>query len=740
MPTKSTRKSLHISRFSGIFINIKKVISRLDQEKRSCSEMAVLNDIREKSPKFIIAGAALIFIVLIIFDWGLDISGRKGRGTSVEVLGKVNGKEVNYKQFNEMLRRASENYKRQQGSEVDEETERQLRSQVWNQVVEEMLIEQEIERLGIKVTDQEILDIVNGQNPPEFLVKQFTDSTGTFRRDAYQQAMKDPQNQQVWVQVEEMLRQQQKQIKLQRVLLATINVSDGELRQRFIDRNETMNAEFVLFDINRLVPDSAAAVTDDDIRKQYDAHAADYQAKAGRKVKYVFFNQNASSADSAAVEKDILNYLDQAKSGAMDFSELAKMYTEIPSSEAFFKHGELSKQKEDAVFSAKKNEIVGPIRDYDGIHLIKIIDQRQGGTEFVKASHILINSVPGPDSVKTIQKVHQLLAQARSGANFAQLARENSQDYGSAVQGGELGWASKDKWVKPFADAAFKAGVGSIVGPVRTQFGWHIIKVTGRDRREVKIIDLALKVKASSQTVDAAFQQAQDFGSLAKDEGFEKAAQNSKFEVMETPEFAKTGSIPGLGNNDAIINFAFNNKLGAISEPIYMRGGVIVIKISNIRDEGVRPLEEVKNAVRALAVKEKKLEKIHSDVDAFYKTLTPSSDLITAAQTNPNLTAQATGPFKPTDAPNGVGRDLKFIGTALALKSGELSKPVEGNRGYYIIKLLSKTEFDTAAFNVDRESLRTQLLQEKRQRALTDWMTSLRDKADIVDHRDKFFR
>ena len=703
--------------------------------------MAVLNDIREKSPKFIIAGAAVIFIVLIIFDWGFDISGRKGRGGGTsEMLGKVNGKEVSYKQFSELVRRTAENQKKQQGSDIDDETERQIRSQVWNQLVDEMLIEQEIDRLGITVTDQEILDIVNGQNPPEFLVQQFKDSTGTFRRDAYQQAMRDPQNKSAWIQVEEMLRQEQKRRKLQSLLLANVNVSEGELMQRFIDRNVTMDAAYVLFDINRLVPESAVTVSDDDLKKQYDLHAADFQAKAARKVKYVFFSQTASSEDSAAVETEIKHLLEQANSGVMDFAELVKTYSEGPSTEAFFKHGELSQKKESAIFSAKKGDIVGPINDNDGIHIIKVLDQRQGTTEFVKSSHILLNIVTGPDSMKTIQKARALLAQARSGADFAKLARENSQDYGSAMQGGELGWGSKDRWVKPFADAAFKARVGDIVGPVRTQFGWHIIKVTGKDKREVQLLDLVMKVKASTQTMETAFQQAQDFGILAKEEGFEKAAENSKFKVEETQEFTKTGSIPGIGPNDALSNFAFNNKVGTIAEPIYVRNGVIISKVSNIREEGIRPLDEVKGVVHALALKEKKLAKIRPDVDAFYKTLSSSSDLIAAAQSNSNLTARITGPFKPIDGPASVGRDLKFIGTALAMKIGELSKPFEGNLGYYIIKLLSKKEVDSSAFGLDRESLRAQLLQEKRQRVLTDWQTTLREKADIVDHRDKFFR
>jgi peptidyl-prolyl cis-trans isomerase D len=716
-------------------------ISRPEKVKGVRSVMAVLNDIREKSPKFIIAGAAILFIILIVFDWGLDLTGRRGRGNiHSEMLGKVNGKEVSYKQFSELLRRTEENQKKQQNTELDEETLRQLRSQVWNQLVDEMLIEQEIDRLGITVPDQEIRDVVMGPNPPQFLIQQFTDSTGTFRRDAYQRAMMDPQNKQAWIQVEEVIRGEQKRKKLQSLLFADINMSEGEIKQRFMDRNVSMSADFVLFDINRMVADTAVTVTDDDLRKQYNEHPEDFKAKASRKVKYVFFNQNPSSEDTTAIVNEAQRLLEQVKTGVSTFAEVAKTYTEIPSSETFFKHGELSRVKEDVVFSGKKGEILGPIKDFDGVHLIQVLDQKQGTTEFVKASHILLSLVSGPDSVKVIQKAKELLAKVRSGANFAQLAKENSQDYGSGAQGGELGWSSKDRWVKPFADAAFKARVGEIVGPIRTQFGWHIIKVTGKDKREVKILDLALKVKASSQTLDGAFQQAQDFGILSKDEGYEKAAENSKYEVRETPEFQKSGSIPGIGPNDALSNFSFTNKIGAISEPIYVRGGVIVAKVSDVRAEGVRPLDEVKNLVRGMVLKEKKLEKLRPQVEEFYKKLTSSSSLIAAAQMQPEVIAQNTGAFKATDMITGVGREPKFTGTAMALKPGEISKPIDGNRGFYIIKLISKSEIDTTRYSVERESLRSQLLQEKRQQALSQWQTDLREKAVIEDHREKFFR
>jgi parvulin-like peptidyl-prolyl isomerase len=87
-----------------------------------------------------------------------------------------------------------------------------------------------------------------------------------------------------------------------------------------------------------------------------------------------------------------------------------------------------------------------------------------------------------------------------------------------------------------------------------------------------------------------------------------------------------------------------------------------------------------------------------------------------------------------------VGRDPKFIGEALMLKPGEISKPFDGARGYYIVKLISRTPFDTTRYASEHNTLRDQILQEKKSRFMNEWMTALRDKADIVDNRQKFYR
>lgn len=700
--------------------------------------MPLMTDIRNNLSK-LFAVLAVFFIAYMVLDWGMDLTGRKGRQGNMEIVGEVDGKEIDYRNFSEAVRKTLESQKRQSGADADDETERQVRSQVWNQMVDQILFEREIQKLGIKVTDQEIIDWVQGPNPPEMLVNQFKDSTGTFRRDAYYAAMRDPQNRQAWVQVEELLRQQRLQDKLQSLLLASVRVSESDIRQRYIDKNESMDAEFALFDVNRMVPDSQITITDDDLKEYYNSHQEEFAVKASRKMKYVAFRQTPSADDSAAVVNDLNHVREQIKSG-MAFNDLAKTYSDNPVTEAFFKHGEMSKVKDDAVFSAKKSDVVGPLADADGYHLIEIIDERQGKTEFVRASHILLNLVSGPDSVKVIQKAKDLLRQARSGADFAELARKNSQEFGAANSGGDLGWVSKGGWVKAFEDAAFKARVGEVVGPVRTPFGWHIIKVTGKDKREVKIADLIMKIKASNKTVEDAFNRAQDFSILSKDEGFEKSAELSHYEILETPSFSKGSFVPGIGINDAVMSFAFSKNLGSISDPTSITNGVGVFKISEVREDGVRPFADAKTAIRIPVLREKKLAKIKDAVDKFYVALSPGSDLLVAAGQVPNVTVMRTGPFTPTTAVNGVGRDPKFVGEALALNAGENSKPFDGNRGYYIIKLITKTPFDTARYAAEHNTLRDQILQEKKSKLIQDWLTALRAKADIVDEREKFYR
>lgn len=696
--------------------------------------MAIMNKMRDNMPAILI-GLVVVFVITIVFEWGMDYL---GMSRTSDTLGVIEGKKITYQEFSELVRQQAEQYKQQTKQEPDENTFRQIREQVWNNVVTQTLIDRETKRAGITVSDQEIVDWVRGDNPPEFLVRQFTDSTGQFRRDAYEQALNDPRNKEVWVQVEQALRQQRLAEKMQSYIFSSLRVTYGELMDRFIDQNMKVNLQYALFDPNKYVRDDEVTVTEDDLRREYTERTEEFKTPATRKLKYVLFSDQPSAKDSQDVLDQITSILSQAKSG-IDFLELQKSYTETSPQPAFFKHGELTREKEEVIFSAKTGDVVGPIHDYEGYHIFKILEEKKGSDVYVKARHILLNAATAEQEAASKKLAAELIARARKGEDFAALAKQYSTEPGASVSGGDLGWFGKGRMVKEFETAAFSGKPGQVIGPVKTQFGIHVIKVEGRDDRELKVATITIPLKASTRTRDEAYQRALDFAYVARKGNFETEAQALGLTVQETPEFQKGTTVPGFGFAEMINKFAFKNDIGDISDAYQVNNGYAVVKIVEAKKEGVRPFDEVKESLRPRVVRKKKFEKITPMVQEKYSTLGAQGDLNTLA-VDPTISVQTTGEFSVGGYIPTIGRDYAVIGAAKQGETGKILPPIEGQRGFYLIKILSRTTIDTSAFNSQKHMLATQLLQEKKQRVLAQWLEKLKESADIEDNRELFFR
>ena len=709
--------------------------------------MPIMTRMRESMP-IILFGLLIAFLITIIFEWGMDYLGMSGGGQ--DVVGSVNGKKITYKDFSELLKTLSDNQKTQSGKEPDESQLKQLREQVWQTIVTQDLVEKEINRLGLTVTDQELVDWVRGDNPPEDLRRNFVDSTGQFRKDLYEQFLsnpnqfiRDPEGREQdygtrWLaDYEKNLRQRRLQEKLQSIILASVRVPEGEVRQRFMDQNIRYDASYALFDASTLVKDSAVQVTEADLRSYYDENTDQFKVEATRTLKYVLFPEKATAADSSARQRDIEDAAAKARSGD-DFLELVGMYSDRPDTGAYFNPGELSPTLEGALASAKVGDVVGPVVDADGYHLLKVLGEKKADHEFIRASHILF-PVAGPDSNAVKAEAQSVAKSARQGKDFAQLAREYSKDP-SGARGGDLGWFTKGRMVPAFENAAFKARVGEVVGPVRTQFGLHIIKVTGRDARALKIAQVVAKIEPSSQTKNDIFERARDFAYNARESEFAKEAQQTGVEVKEGQVQDKGGVIPGLGVNESVTRWAFKNKTGTVSEPYTIGNGLAVFFIADAKEAGVKPFNEVKESIRPATLRKLKIDKTMQMAADLRSKLAPSDSLTKVEQIDPAVKVQHTGPFSLAGAVPGIGRDLNFMGAVSGLKPGQISPAVRGVRGAYLIQLLTKTDFDSSAFASQKEMLTSRLTQEKRQRVLTDWLAKLKEKADIVDDREKFFR
>jgi len=701
--------------------------------------MPLLTSIRERMTT-IFAVFAGIFVVYIVLDWGMDITGRKNANRSAESqnVGSVNGTGISFREFSEAVQQNVDNQRAQTGTEPTEQEMTQIREQVWSNFVTNQLYRDEISRLDLTVSDQEIVDAVKGGNPPAFLRSQFTDSTGTFNRPAYDAAISDPRNRQVMIQLETAIRDQQLQQKLRSIVETGVTVTEGEMEQKFRDDNIDYSASYLYLEPNALVPDSAVTVGEKDMREYYEKHLADYRVEPTRKIKFVRFNLGPSADDSAYVLKDLEDVKARAAAGA-DFNELATSISSTPATDAFFAHGELDPQKETAVFGAKAGDIIGPLLERDGYHLTKVEEFREGKNTAVHAEHVLIK-IEGGDSAAALTRARDVLKRARAGESIGDLAAQFSDEPGAAARRGDLGWFGKGRMVKPFEDPVFAARPGQILGPIKTQFGYHVIRVIARDSREVKIRDIHVPIEMSPKTQSDISQKAQDFAYFARENGFEKEAELNKWTPVESQAFTRDGAVPGLGAHPALNRFAFEKDPGEISEPISVDNGYAVCMVTEAKDGGVRPLDEVKASIETLVRREKKIARVMEMASAALQKLKQGDSLGTIAPEFPNARVQVIRDMKMTAASGRVGRDPVFAGALEALSPGQTSKPLAGLRGVFIIKLLNRTEFDTAAYLAQKPSILNELLSQKRAQYFSEWTTALRASATIVDDRDLFYR
>lgn len=696
--------------------------------------MAMMAKMRSLAPAFIITVGGIFVLFMVLSDSRvLEIFGQRQNN-----VGSINGTDISYQQYSALLEQAKERQKAQTGQDIDEDQMDAFNDQVWETMVNQELIKEQIEKFGIKVSDEEVREIIFGANPPDFLRSQFTDSTGRFNRQLYTQTLMQ-QKKDVLLAIEEQVRQMRLNEKLESYLFASINVGEGQIKRRYIDQAVNMNAQYVSVDVNTIA-DNQVRLTEEDMKKYYEANLNDFKVDAQRKLKYVVFPKTASKQDSAAVQNNLAAIVQKLKTDTTSFKSYVGIYSEMPYSKDTLKQNMLTPAASSLLASAAPGSIVGPVASYEGYSVYKLIAKAPSKETFVRAAHILIPF--GQDENAAKAKAEALYNRAKGGEDFAKLARENSTDFASAKNGGDLGYFGKGQMVKEFEDAAFGGTVGQVVAPVKTSYGYHVIKITGKSANDFVVERIVNRVKASGSTVEEAFSKAGDFQYLADKNDFEGEAKIMNYKVMESPAFNEDSyGIPGIGANKALVQFAFDGDLNDISEVYKTPAGYVVAKITEIVKPGVRKFEEVKASVRQQALREKKMEKAR-DIAGKILSLINSGQSFEQAISGYAQYAKTdtTGNFTAQSGVPSIGRDFAFIDNALKLPVNKVSAPIKGYRGYYIVKLIAKNPFSKAAYAIQRNSVRDNLMQEKKSYFFSQWLQQLKKDAKIVDNRRLFFR
>ncbi|PIQ60971.1 MAG: peptidylprolyl isomerase [Bacteroidetes bacterium CG12_big_fil_rev_8_21_14_0_65_60_17] len=695
--------------------------------------MGVMNRLRDNTGVILWILVFAFGVIWVLQDsGGLDAVGNVGNN-----IGSVNGDVISVEEFNNAVNAQVQSYSNQAGESMPPQMLDQTRERVFNQLVESRLREQEMDRLGIAVSDQELVDMVQGADPHPIIKAYFSDGNDGVDRSLLQNFIDNPEAVQDWINIENYLRQERRREKLDNLVGATVRISDADVMEEHRRQNLTVNAEFVALRFAAL-PDDSISYSDRDLRNFYNQNKEEFARKKSYTFSYVSRSKSPTAADTAAVFRDVELLRDTFVETENDSLFLVRNGSERPWSSAYFRPDELDESISSVVFeNPEPGTVVGPVIAGDEVHLIKVIDVRKPEEPAVKARHILFRA-PEDDTkarAEALREANDVRRRIVGGERFEDLAREFGDD-GTASRGGDLGWFGPGRMVAEFEEAAFNAPVGRLVGPVETQFGYHLIEVTDRAELEARIADFALGLRASAATLNAAQTELDDLQFFSAEEGsFEEEAERRGLAIQTVSVEEGQQFIPGLGNSRSLQLFLESGKPGDLSDVIELNNEFVVARLNDVTPEGYRDFEDVKSQLEPRLRNKLKAEiqvaRLREALDAH------GFDELGNAVNSPMRTAEGIG-FSNMVIP-GLGRDPKFVGTAIGLAEGEVSKVLSGEAAAYVIRVTAVNE-PTPLTPAEIENMRERLIAQRRNQVRQQWVATLRESADIDDNRRLFLQ
>jgi peptidyl-prolyl cis-trans isomerase D len=363
--------------------------------------------------------------------------------------------------------------------------------------------------------------------------------------------------------------------------------------------------------------------------------------------------------------------------------------------------------------------------------------------EQVRASHILLR-IEGKDEAAVRAKAEDLVKQARAGADFAALAKANSEDEGSAKNGGDLDFFGRGRMVPEFEQVVFTMEPGQVSEPVKSQFGFHVIKLvdkkpgTMRPLAEVRqqLVDQLAYETAQAQAGDLAQTMASE---ITRPEDLDRVAARHGLTVQESGFFSRDEQILTLGASPEAVAQAFSMQQGQVSSALRSARGLAFITVTGIQPPTMPSLDEAKDRVREAVIKQKMKELSRQkavEVAARIKGAADFDRAATAAGAAPKTTELIT---RDSPIPD-LGLAPAITDAAFALPVGAVSDPIATDTGTALVKVLEKQEVTPVEWASNRDMFRNELLNDKRNRFFASYMTKAKQKMTIQLNRETLQR
>jgi peptidyl-prolyl cis-trans isomerase D len=624
--------------------------------------------------KIVLSGLLLLICAAMVIAFipgnlGNDLTGTPGKG----VAAKVDGEDITVDEVRETARGMLQ----QQGAQLGANASILLpffAQRAADQLVDRQALVSEAQHLGLKATPQEVKDDLQHGRYSEIFFP-----GGTFIGEAEYQNLLQQHNL-TPATFEDNVGKEILISKLQALITGSASVSDSAIRKQFDKDNTKVKFEY-------------AVLKQDDIKK--GLHPTTEELKA-------FYDSHQKNYANSVPEKRKVKYA---------MIDLAKIESGV----------QVTRDELESYYNQHRDQYRVP--------------------EQAKVSHILIKTpLPGPDGkvdekgvAAAQQRAQDLLKQLKAGANFEDLARKNSEDPGSAKEGGSLGWVPKGRTVPEFEKAAFSLPKGQLSDLVKTSYGFHIIRVDDRQEAHLKTLeevkDQIEPLLKQQKAQELAQKQAEDLVQAAKTQGLDAAAAAKAVPVVTSDFFARKDMVPGLGQAPQFMDAVFTTVEKSPAQMAATSQGFAVFELVAVKPQSTPTFEEIQTRV------EEEFKNERSSILLSQKT----QELSDRAKAGHDLkkAAKELGAVVKTSefvAPDGqvpdVGSMTGQAAVAFSMKPGDISGPINSGANGIVIDVTEVQAPSEADFAAKRDQIRDSLLQGKEQELFQLFVTNLRDQME----------
>ena len=698
--------------------------------------MATLAKIRNRSGLLLV----VIGVGMLAFIGGDFMSSLGSGGGGGIYVGEVLGEDVLRQDYEVKVEEGINNWKSQNEQSVLTQTiTGQIRSQVWDQYVRELVMNNEYSKLGIDVSDDEFFELLQGVNvhPEISKVPAFQDQvTGQFDRTKVLGYLKQIDEDQTgeartrWVGFQKYLIGLIKTSKYNSLVAKAMYVTNEEAKVNFNEKSQNVTFNYVAIPLTS-VADSTVEPTESEIEEYYANHKSNYEQDASKDVDFVVFSVIPSTEDDA-ITKSSIEDLKADFAIYENYDLMARRNSDNTNARfSFATKDKLQDPNWTELFTAEEGTVIGPYQASQGVYRIAKLAVAQNRPDSVDARHILI-ATQTISSDSALTKINAIKAQVEAGADFGVLAEKNSEDKGSAIKGGDLGWFSEGAMVDEFNEACFTSKTGDL-SVVTSQFGVHLIEVTKTSKavRKVKVAFIDRNVEPSTETFNAYYSQAAQFAGKILNEGIvfdSLVVEQNLVKRSDSKVTADKQSIVGLPNSREMVRWMNTTEQGKVSEVFQFENSYVVAYLKKTYFEGVTSLEDIKEQISALVLKEKKAAHISANIKA--------ADLATIAANYGQSVVSAQSANLSNLSLQGIGYEPELVGSIFATNIGAISKPIEAKNAVYVIEVIAKDDEKTSG---DSKQQKQQIQTETAAYSNGATYKVLNTEADVKDNRSDFY-